>query len=70
MLVGIILFIAYSVFCFWAIFMRGVEVLDPYIISSRSAKPFTPGKLRLYIGITWILWLGLTLLQVFFGPGA
>ena len=62
---GIVLFVAFSAFCFWAIFMRGVDVLDQYIISGRSSKRFGPRKLRLYIAVVWFLWLGLTLLQVF-----
>ena len=65
---GIVLFVAYSVLCYWAIFMRGVDVLDQFIISGRSDKHFGPRKLKLYIAVTWLLWLGLTLLQVFFGP--
>ena len=68
MVVGIILFVAYSAFCYWAIFMRGVDVLDQFIISGKSDKHFGPDKLKLYIGITWLLGLGLTLLQIFFGP--
>ena len=68
MVIGIVLFLAYSAFCYWAIFMRGVEVLDQFIISGRSKKQFGPRKLKLYIAITWFLWLGITLLQVFFGP--
>ncbi len=67
---GIVLFVAFSAFCFWAIFMRGVDVLDQYIISGRSSKRFGPRKLRLYIAVVWFLWLGLTLLQVFYGPKA
>ena len=50
--------------------MRGVEVLDQFIISGRSHKKFGPRKLKLYIAITWFLWLGITLLQVLFGPKA
>jgi hypothetical protein len=68
MVVSIILLVAYSAFCCWAIFMGGAEALDKFIISGRSGKPFTPRKLKLYIGIVWLLALGLTLLQVFFGP--
>ena len=70
MAVGIILFLAFSIFCYWAIFMRGVEVLVQFIISGRSHKKFGPRKLKLYIAITWFLWLGITLLQVLFGPKA
>jgi hypothetical protein len=68
MVVSIILFVAYSAFCCWAIFMRGAEVLDKFIISGQSGKPFTPRKLTLHIGIVWLLGPGLTLLQFFFGP--
>ncbi|MFA7320462.1 MAG: hypothetical protein WC000_03240 [Dokdonella sp.] len=64
----ILLFILWTAFCIWAIFMRGAEFLDGYIISGQTGKPFTPGKLRLYIGITWLLGLGLVLLNVFYGP--
>ena len=67
---AIVLFVTYSAFCFWAIFMRGVEVIDQFIISGRSSKTFGPRKLKLYIAVTWLLWLGLTLLQVFYGPKA
>lgn len=63
----IFLFVVYSAFCVWAIFLRGAEFLDGYIISGQTKKPFTPGKLRLYIAITWLLGLGLVLLNVFFG---
>ena len=41
-----------------------------YIISGRSSKSFGPRKLKLYIAVVWLLWLGLTLLQVFYGPKA
>jgi hypothetical protein len=68
MVVSIILLVAYSAFCCWAIFMHGAEVLDKFITSGRTGKPFTPRKLKLYIGIVWLLGLGLTLLQFFFGP--
>lgn len=68
MVAGIVLFLAFTVFCYWAIFMRGVDVLDQFIVSGQSSKHFGPRKLKIYIAVAWLLWLGLTLLQVLLGP--
>ena len=39
---AIVLFVTYSAFCFWAIFMRGVEVIDQFIISGRLKSSALP----------------------------
>lgn len=68
MAISIVLLLVYSAFCCWAIFMRGADVLSGYVISGRSGEPFTPRKVKVYLAAAWFVWLGIALLQVFFGP--
>lgn len=44
--------------------------LSKQVVQTFPSKRFGPRKLRLYIAVVWFLWLGLTLLQVFYGPKA
>ena len=70
MIVSLVLFVAYTLCCIWAIFMRGAEVLDGFIISGRSGKSFGARRLRFSMLVIWLIGFGLVLVQVLYGPGA
>ena len=68
MLVAILLFLAYSAFCYWIIVMDGAETLsglESFFLLGWFASTLTPTELKFYVGISWLAGLVLTLYQLF-----
>ena len=68
----ILLFLAYSAFCYWVIVMDGAESLDSwksFFLLGWFAASLTPSELKFYVGISWLAGLVLTLFQLFSGAG-
>jgi hypothetical protein len=65
-----LMFLAYSVFCFWVIFMDGADVLEgwkSFFIFSWFAASLTAQELKFYVGISWIVSLVILLFNQFGG---
>lgn len=70
MFVAILLFLAYSAFCYWIIVMDGAETLgawESFFILGWFASSLTSTELKFYVGISWLAALVLTLYQLFSG---
>ena len=67
MLVG---FAIYSAFCFWVIFMDGVDTLEgwkSFFMLGAFAASLTARELKFYVGISWLASLAVLLFNVFGG---
>ena len=66
----ILLFLAYTAFCYWAIVLDGVEALETwktFFLFGWFAASLTPTELKFYLGISWLASMVLTLIQLFSG---
>lgn len=66
----ILLFLAYTAFCYWAIVLDGVEALDTwktFFLFGWFAASLTSRELKFYLGISWIGGLVVTLIHLFSG---
>lgn len=69
-MIPILLFLAYTAFCYWAIFMDGVEALDTlktFFLFGWFAASLTTQELKFYLGISWLAGLVFTLISAFSG---
>jgi hypothetical protein len=69
-LISVVMFLAYSVFCFWVIFLEGAEVLEgwgAFALMGWFAATLTPRELKFYVGISWIAGLVVALIALFSG---
>ena len=67
---SVILFLVYSVFCFWVVFLEGAEVLEgwgAFAVFGLFAASLTPTELKFYVGISWIAGLVMLLVTLFSG---
>lgn len=65
-----LIFILYTAFCFWVIFMDGADVLEgwnSFVLFNWFAASLTAQELKFYIGISWIAALALLLFRTFGG---
>ena len=63
-------FAAYSVFCFWVIFLEGATVLEgwkSFFLFDWFAASLTAQELKFYVGISWIASLVFLLIATFGG---
>lgn len=63
-------FAAYSVFCFWVIFLDGATTLEgwkSFFLFGGFAASLTAQELKSYIGISWIASLAIMLVATFGG---
>ncbi len=54
---AILVFVLYSAFCYWVIFMDGADELEgwkSFFIFSWFAASLTAQELKFYVGISWI----------------
>ena len=69
-MISLIVFLAYSAFCFWVIVLDGAEVLEgwgAFALFGLFAAALTPSELKFYVGISWIVGLVLMLITLFSG---
>jgi len=67
------MFLAYSAFCFWVIFLNGADVLEgwkSFFLFGWFEASLTVTELKFYIGISWLASLIFMLFQLFSGPAA
>lgn len=64
----IVLFVLYSAFCFWVIFMDGAHVLEgckSLFIFDWFAASLTAAELKFYVGISWLAGLAMLFFSLF-----
>lgn len=64
------LFVLYSVFCFWVVFMDGAEMLEGWkslILMDWFAASLTARELKFYVAISWLGSLAVLLFNCFGG---
>ena len=69
----LLFFAGYSVFCYWAIFLDGVETLEgwkSWILLGWFAAMLSAEQLKFYIGISWLAALAVLLFRLFGGGAA
>ena len=69
-MISVVVFLAYSAFCFWVIVLDGAEVLEgwgAFALMGWFAASLTPRELKFYVGISWIVSLLMTLISLFSG---
>ena len=63
-------FLAYSVFCYWVVFMDGADVLEgwqSFFLLGWFAASLTTDELRFYVGLSWVVSLVLASIRFFSG---
>ncbi len=53
----IVMFLVYTAFCFWVVFMDGAEVLEgwkSFFLLGWFAASLTAQELKFYVGISWL----------------
>ena len=66
----ILVFVLYTAFCYWAIFLDGAETLEgwkSWFLFGWFAAMLTAEQLKFYIGISWLAALAVLLFQLFGG---
>lgn len=62
------MFLIYSAFCFWVIFLDGAETLEgwgAFALFGLFAASLTPSELKFYVGISWLVSLVFALMALF-----
>jgi hypothetical protein len=66
----VLAFLGYSAFCFWVIFLDGVDTLEgwrSFLLLGWFASSLTSTELKFYVGISWLASLAVLLFQLFGG---
>ena len=66
----LLVFVLFSAFCFWAIFMDGAETLEgwkSFFVLDWFAASLTAQELKFYIGISWLASLAVLMFTVLGG---
>lgn len=69
----LVIFLAYSVFCFWVVFLNGADVLEgwkSFFLFGWFEATLTVTELKFYVSISWIVLFIFTVYQLFSGPAA
>lgn len=64
----ILVFLAYTAFCFWVIFLDGADQLEGWkslVIFDWFAASLTPRELKFYVGISWLAGIALLAFSIF-----
>jgi hypothetical protein len=67
------MFLAYTAFCFWVVFLNGADVLagwKSFFLFGWFEATLTVTELKFYITISWLASLVFTLYQLFSRPAA
>ena len=67
-----LVFVLYSAFCFWVIFLDGADTLEgwkSFFLFDWFAAALTAQELKFYVGISWLVSLVFLLVTVFSSSG-